>query len=90
MTLVTPIQAATLDFLWAAQLPVGYTSKSLFDVTLNFSSGPSSTYTQAITTGPLGDDGATPAATQSAYGLFGTDNGNSGHSNNAFGGGANI
>jgi hypothetical protein len=89
LTLVTPIQAATLDFLCAAQLPVGYTSKSLFDVTLNFSSGPSSTYTQAITTGPLGDDGATPAATNKALtGLFGTDNGNSGHSNNAFGGGA--
>jgi hypothetical protein len=89
LTLVTPIQAATLDFLCAAQLPAGYTAKTQFDVTLNFSSGPSSTYTQAITTGPMGDDGATPAATNKALtGLYGTDNGNSGHTDNAFGGGA--
>ena len=75
LTLVTPVQATTLDFLAAAELPSGFTSHSQFDVTLNFSDSSTDTYTQGITAGPMGDNGGT-APSNKAFVLSGVDNGN--------------
>ena len=88
LTLTTPMQASDLAFLAAAELPKPYTTRSEFDVKLNFQDGTSDTYTQAIVTGPLGDNGAslTGVTNKAITGLYGAENGN-GSKSTVFGGG---
>ena len=63
LTLATPSQVTTLDFLAAAG-----SNGSTFDVTLNFVGGTSDTYTTAITTGPLTQfDGNDTKPTNAAF-----------------------
>ena len=88
LTLTSPIQAATLDFLVAAYLPKPYSTRTQFDVTLNFSDSTSDTYLAGIIAGPLGDNGASVAGVtnKAITGLYGAENGNGSHAT-VFGGG---